>query len=83
MSSNPNILDTLVVICSERSNRVAHADATLVDDLGLDSLDCAEIGMVIESTWPIIGEFDYDAASMSTVRDVAVAVEAKLRLAIV
>lgn len=78
-----SVLDILVVICSERSARVAHADATLVTDLGLDSLDCAEIGMIIESTWPMVGEFEYDAASMSTVRDIATAVEAKLRLAIV
>lgn len=78
-----SILDTLVVIASEQSGRVAIADALLVDELGFDSLDCAELGLIIESTWPLVGEFEYDSTTMSTVRQVAAAVEAKLRLAIV
>lgn len=78
-----SVLDTLVVIASEQSGRVAIADALLVNDLGFDSLDCVELGLIIESTWPLVGEFEYDSMTMGTIRDVAIVVENRLRLAVV
>lgn len=73
-----SILDTIIVICSEQSDRPATASSNLVTDLGLDSLDLVSITFIIEQHWPSIGPIDHVPEFMQTVNDVALFVEAKL-----
>jgi len=53
-------------------------NSSLVNDLGLDSLDLVSITIAIESQWPSVGEIEYDPSTMETVRDLARFVESRL-----
>lgn len=79
MIDTQTILDELIVICSDQSNRVAVANSNLVTDLGFDSLDLVSISMTIEEHFPAAGPIDYDPMTMQTVNDIAMFVEGRLK----
>ena len=78
--SSTDILDEIIVICSEQSNFPATADSNLITDLALDSLDTTSLCLTIESHFPGIGEIDYIPESMTTVRDLASYVAERMRI---
>jgi acyl carrier protein len=71
VTDSSSVIDSIVIICAEQSDRPATPTSTLIDDLGFDSLDCVELCLQIEAQYPTIGNMDYDPKTMSTVQDVA------------
>jgi len=76
---DPTVLDSLIIIASEESDRPATADSLLVQELGLDSLALVSLSMRIETQWPSVAPLDYDPAIMYTVSDIAKVVESRLK----
>ena len=79
MSEPVTVLDTLIIMASEESDRPATADSLLVQELGLDSLALVSLSMRIETQWPSVAPLDYDPATMYTVSDIAKIVQGRLR----
>src|SRR5271170_971790 len=73
MANNPipNVLNTLIIICSEQSDRPATSSSMLIDDLGLDSMDLVTMCIAIEENYPDVGPLDYVPERMQTVGDLA------------
>jgi acyl carrier protein len=79
---SPNqILESVLLIVSEQSGQLAGPESSLVDELGLDSLDTLSMTQAIEEIFPKVMPLDYRPDRMITVRDVAAYVNERLEAA--
>lgn len=69
----------ILVKHSGHSQEAMLADTTLKDDLKLDSLDCIEVGMLLEDEFSIdIPDLDVDRPELGTVGGLIAYVEGRL-----
>jgi acyl carrier protein len=78
---SPSVIDAVIVVISEQTNKPATIDSRLIDELGCDSLDCVSICSALEEELSLPFELDYDSATMTTVGDVANVVQDRLNKA--
>jgi acyl carrier protein len=78
---SPSVIDTVIVVISEQTNKPATIDSRLIDELGCDSLDCLSICAALEEELHLPFQLDYDPATMTTVGDVATVVQGMMNKA--
>lgn len=73
------IATTVIILISEQSGEPATMESSLIDDLGLDSLDFVNIAQVLEEEFRIGPIPDNDLFKLQTVEQVVLYVESWLR----